>query len=71
MLEKFRANVLKRAHRVETQLKYRAGDLCGNLICQYFCWMIGDSQFFFRQITSFSDSFHYTKNQKKSVRGKF
>ena len=26
---------------------------------------------FFRQITSFSDSFHYTKKQKKSVRGKF
>ena len=26
---------------------------------------------FFRQTTSFSDSFHYTKKQKKSVRGKF
>ena len=26
---------------------------------------------FFRQITSFCDSFHYTKKQKKSVRGKF
>ena len=26
---------------------------------------------FFRQITSFSDSFHYAKKQKKSVRGKF
>ena len=26
---------------------------------------------FFRQITSFSDSFHYTKKQKKSLRGKF
>ena len=25
---------------------------------------------FFRQITSFSDSFHYTKKQKKAVRGK-
>ena len=26
---------------------------------------------FFRQITSFSDSFHYTKKRKKSVHGKF
>ena len=26
---------------------------------------------FFRQIASFSDSFHYTKKQKKSVCGKF
>ena len=26
---------------------------------------------FVPQITSFSDSFHYTKKQKKSVRGKF
>ena len=26
---------------------------------------------FFRQITSFSDSFHHTKKQKKSVCGKF
>ena len=50
--------------------KYRADDLCGNLICEYFCWMLSDPPFF-RQITSFSDSFHYTKRQKKSVRGKF
>ena len=49
---------------------YRANDLCGNLICEYFCWMLGDSHFF-RQITSFYDSLHYTKKQKKSVRGKF
>ena len=52
-------------------IKYRAGDLCGNLICEYFCWIIGDPHFFFRQITSFSDSFHYTKKQKKSGCGKF
>ena len=42
-----------------------AGDLGGNLICEYFCWMLGDPHFFFRQITSFSDCFHYTKKQKK------
>ena len=26
--------------------KYRADDLCGNLICQYFWWMLGDPHFF-------------------------
>ena len=30
--------------------KYRAGDFCGNLICEYFCWMLGDPHFFFRHI---------------------
>ena len=51
--------------------KYKADDFCGNLICESFCWMLDDPHFFFQQITSFSDSFHYTKKQKKSVRGKF
>ena len=45
--------------------KYRAGDLCVNLVCEYFCWMLGEPHFFFQQITSFSDSFHYIKKQKK------
>ena len=27
--------------------KYRADDLCGNLICEYFCWMPGDPHFLF------------------------
>ena len=27
--------------------KYRADDLCGNLICEYFCWMLGAPHFFF------------------------
>ena len=26
--------------------KYRADDLCCNLICEYFCWMLGDPHFF-------------------------
>ena len=55
----------KRAHRVENSTKYRADDLCVNLVCEYFCWTLGDPHFFFRQIASFSDSFHYTKKQKK------
>ena len=27
--------------------KYRADELCGNLISEYFCWMHGDPHFFF------------------------
>ena len=27
--------------------KYRADDLCGSLIREYFCWMLGDPHFFF------------------------
>ena len=50
--------------------KNKADDLWANLACEYFCWMLGDPHFF-RQITFFSDSFHYTKKQKQSVRGKF
>ena len=26
--------------------KYRADDFCGNLICEYFCWMLGSPHFF-------------------------
>ena len=50
--------------------KYRAVDLRGNLICEYFCWMHGDPHFFSAD-HFLSDSFHYTNRQKKSVRGKF
>ena len=54
-------HVMYSSARTESKLnKYRADDLCGNLICEYFCWMLGDPHFFFRQITSFSVSFHYT-----------
>ena len=49
--------------------KYRADDLGINLVCEYFCWMLGDPQFF-RQITSFSDYFHYT-NKTNMYMGKF
>ena len=63
--------IFKCAHRCENSTKHRADDLCVNLVCEYFCWMLGDPHFFFRQITSFSDSFHHTKKQKKSVCGKF
>ena len=46
--------------------KYRADDLCFNLLCEYFCWMLGDPTFF-RQITSFSDSLHYTKKKTTKI----
>ena len=62
--------IFKRAHRVENSTKYRTDELCVNLVCEYFCWMQGDPHFF-RKITSFSDSFHYTKKQKKICVGSF
>ena len=37
----FQARALSR-----NSTKYRAGDLYGNLICEYFCWMLGDPHFF-------------------------
>ena len=39
--------IFKRAHRVEISTKYRADDLCVNLVCEYICWMLGDPHFFF------------------------
>ena len=56
----------KRAHLVENLTIYRADDLCVTLVCKYFCWMLGDPTFF-RQITSFSDSFHCTKTKQKNM----
>ena len=35
------------AHRVEISTKYRADDLRVNLVCEYFCWMVGDLRFVF------------------------
>ena len=31
----------------QNSTKYRADELCGNLISEYFCWMLGDPHFFF------------------------
>ena len=46
--------------------KYRADDLCDNLICEYF-FGCSVTPTFFRQITSFSDSFRYTKKPQKNL----
>ena len=50
--------------------KYRADDLCGNLICEYFCWMLGDPPFLGRSLPFLILSI-ILKIKKKSVRGKF
>ena len=31
----------------QNSTKYRAEDLCVNLVCEYFCWMLGDHNCFF------------------------
>ena len=54
----------------QNSTKYRADELCVHLVCGYFNWMLGDPHFF-RQITSFSDSFHHTKNKKNLYVGRF
>ena len=45
-------------------IKYRAGDLCGNLICEYFRWIIGDPHFFFGRSLSFLILSIILKNRK-------
>ena len=51
--------------------KYIADDLCGNLFCEYFCWMLGDPHFFFGRSLPFLILSIILKKQKKSVHGKF
>ena len=46
--------------------KYRADDLCGNLICEYFCWMLGDPHFFFGRSLPFL-IFSIILNNKKNL----
>ena len=48
-------------------IKYRAGDLCGNLICKYFCSIIGDPHFFFGRSLSFLILSIILKNKKICV----
>ena len=51
--------------------KYRAGDLCGNLICEYFCWIIGDPHFFFGRSLPFLILSIILKNKKNLCVGSF
>ena len=45
--------------------KYRADDLGGNLICEYFCWMLGDTHFFSGRSLPFLILFIILKNKEK------
>ena len=51
--------------------KYRADDLCGNLICEYFCWMLGDPHFFFGRLLPFLILSIILKNKKNLYVGSF
>ena len=61
----------KRAHRVETKKRNRADDLCGELICEYFCWKLGDPHFFFGRSLPFLILFIILKNKKDLYLGSF
>ena len=51
--------------------KYRASDLWGNLICEYFCWMLGDPRFFFGTSLPFLVLSTILKNKKNLYVGSF
>ena len=51
--------------------KYRADDLCGSLICEYFCWMLGDPHFFFGRSLPFVILSIILKNKKNLYVGSF
>ena len=51
--------------------KYRTDDLCGNLICEYFCWMLGEPQFFFRRSLPFLILSIIVENKKNLCVGSF
>ena len=56
-----------RAHQAENSTKYRADDLCVNLVCKYFCWMLGDPHFFFGRSLPFLTLSIILKNKKICV----
>ena len=60
--------IFKHAHQVENSTKYRGDYLCFNLVCKYFCWMLGGPHFFWRMTFLFLSII--LKNKKKSVHGK-
>ena len=51
--------------------KHGADDLCGNLICEYFCWMLGDPYFFFGRSLPFLIHSIIRKNKKNLYVGSF
>ena len=61
----------KRAHQVENSTKYRADDFCVNLVCEYFCWMLGDPHFFFSRSLPFLIHSIVLKNKENHYVGSF
>ena len=55
----------------QNSIKYRAGDLGSNLICEYFCWIIGDPHYFFGRSLSFLILSIILKNKKNLCVGSF
>ena len=55
----------------QNSTKYRAGGLCGNLICEYFCWMFGDPHFFFGISLPFLTLSGILKNKNNLYVGSF
>ena len=56
--------IFKRTHWVENSTKPRADDLGVNLVCQYFCWMLGEPHFFFGRSLPFLILSIILKNKK-------
>ena len=54
-----------------TFINYRADDLCRNLICEYFCWILGDPHFFFGRSLPFLILSIILKNEKHLYVGSF
>ena len=51
--------------------KYRTDDLCGNLICEYFFFFLGDPHFFFGRSLPFLILSIILKNKKNLCVGSF
>ena len=63
--------IFTRAQRVENSTKYRTDDLCVNLVCEYFYWMLGDPHFFFGRSLPFLTLSIILKNKKNLSVGSF
>ena len=61
----------KRAHRVETQQNIELMTFAVTLICEYFCWMLGDPHFFFGRSLPFLILSIILKNKKNLYVGSF
>ena len=70
LARRFSRHVFQARAPSRNSTKYRADDLCANLVCEYFCWMPGDPHFFFGRSLPFPILSIILKT-KKSVRRKF